>query len=438
MSQHPQTRRELLALSAPHLRAIAADLNLPTTGRKTAVADRICRHRRDVAHQAQQQSPQRSPRRSRSPPAPPTSDRTPSRTQRQDNLERTVQRLVESSLQGMEERLLSSLRPLVPATAAATDNISLPSPLAQRQPPHAPVEGTSPTAQGLTAATSTPTAPLTQPPPLPDKVRQKIVRGEYIDLDTLLPESLYPARHGLSPSPSFTLRLSSDSSSADGDVVIAQQKPAAKRTIRDLPSWMEAWNVYIQVVVQQHPARALSMLAYQSIICAASISFPPRCWLRYDQRFRACAAADTTIRWDRKHNDLWLECFTQPLAQPPAQPPAQPQSATAGGKTRRPCTYCGSLYHFPDNCPTNPFRPSRASPAPLRPSTRTTPTSATQPSFTGTNMQPPLTGPNTQPLPHHCRDFNKGNCQRRSCRFRHACTKCDSPSHGERDCPTSH
>ena len=200
-----------------------------------------------------------------------------------------------------------------------------------------------------------PQAPLPQQPPLPEKVKQKILRGEYIEFDTLLPESLYPARHGLSPSPSFTLRLSSDTTSTDGDVVIAQPKPSAKRSIRDISSWMEAWNVYTQVVVKHSLARALPLLAYQRIISDASARFPPRCWLRYDQRFRASAAADKSLPWDCKLNDLWLECFTQSHLQSPTQPTAPPQPASAGGKTRRPCTYCGNLYHYPDNCPSKPF-----------------------------------------------------------------------------------
>ena len=150
-------------------------------------------------------------------------------------------------------------------------------------------------------------APSVQQSPLPDKVKQHMVKGEYIDFDMLLPESLYHARHGVSPSPSFILRLSDDPASVEGDVVIAQQKAAIKRAIRDLQSWMEAWNVYIHVLVQHFPARAQALLAYQRIICDASVRFAPRCWLRYDQRFRASAAADKTIRWDRKHNDLWLE-----------------------------------------------------------------------------------------------------------------------------------
>ena len=238
--------------------------------------------------------------RSTSPAAPTAAgpSRTPSHAPTApDSLQQTVLRLMETSLQGMEERLVASLRSLVPSAATAADNMSLPSPHTQPQPPPLPPlpppDQSQPTAQSTSAsATSLPTP---QQPPLPEKVKQKILRGEYIDFDSLLPESLYPARHGLSPSPSFTLRLSNDPTSAEGDVVIAQQKPATRRTIRDLASWMEAWNLYIQVLVQHSPSRTLALLAYQRIICDASSRFPPRCWLHCDQRFCACATADTTI-----------------------------------------------------------------------------------------------------------------------------------------------
>ena len=216
------------------------------------------------------------------------------------------------------------------------DNISLRSPQVINELP-APAEASQTPAQDSDTH-AVQSAPQAEHPPLPNKVKQRIIRGKYIDLDTLLPESLYPARHGVSPSPSFTLRLSNDPASTDGDVVIAQQKPGTKRTIRDLTSWMEAWNVYIQVLVHHSPARAPALLAYQRIICDANVRFAPRCWLCYDQRFRAGAAADKTIRWDRKHNNLWLECFTQPSTQSQVQPPANQQPAPIGAKICRPCT----------------------------------------------------------------------------------------------------
>ena len=83
--------------------------------------------------------------------------------------------------------------------------------------------------------------------------------GEYIDFDSLLPEAMYPARYGANPTPAFTLRLSQDPSIEEGEVVIAQQKPAFRRTIRDLVTWMEAWNLYAQVLVAAFPTRAAGL-----------------------------------------------------------------------------------------------------------------------------------------------------------------------------------
>ena len=68
------------------------------------------------------------------------------------------------------------------------------------------------------------TSPLTvQQPPVPAKTKQWVLRGELID--SLLPEALYPAKHGASPSPSFSLRLSTDSSTEGGDGYCAGLSP---------------------------------------------------------------------------------------------------------------------------------------------------------------------------------------------------------------------
>ena len=430
------TRRDLQQLSAERLRTIASELHLTISGRKSALVDRILRHRRQAARVSTDSSPAT---RERSPPAPARAPANSSRdtppshspnARRIDHLHWTVQHLVDESLQGLEERLLRSLRPLAAGNtrAASDENISLPSPpppgdtTADRcQPPSQP--GAPPTASP---------APVPPTVPLPEKVKQKIIKGEYIDFDTLLPESLYPMRHGTSPFHAFTLRLSNDPAAADEDVVIAQQKPASRRSIRDLSSWMEAWNIYIQVLVSHFPSRASSLLAYQSIICGASIHFPPRCWLRYDQRFRASAAADKTLRWDTKSNDLWLECFTQPSATQPSHLSHFP-STSVKPPSRRPCTYCGSLYHYPENCPLHPFRASRRTPL------LTSPTSSTQPPPPYPSSNAPTSSGTlaNQPLPYACRDFNNGPCRRRPCRFHHVCRQCSDAIHEERDCLTS-
>ena len=168
---------------------------------------------------------------------------------------------------------------------------------------------------------------------------------------------------------------------------------------------MEAWNIYIPVVIAHYPARALELLAYQRTICDASSRFPAHCWLRYDASFRACAAADRSLRWDAKNNDLWLECFTQ-HASSQHESEHRPKSEKS---VRRPCTYCGNLYHLPDNCSHNPFRSFRGADkwpttSPRRPYTLHAPGG----SYPATSVSATTrTSLNTKPF---CKDFNVGEC----------------------------
>ena len=122
------TRRDLQQLSAECLRTIASELHLKTSGQKSALVDCILRHRRQAARITTDSGPAT---RERSPPAPaPANSSLPSHspnTRRIDYLHQTVQHLVDESLQGLEERLLRSLRPLAAGNtrAASDENISL-------------------------------------------------------------------------------------------------------------------------------------------------------------------------------------------------------------------------------------------------------------------------------------------------------------------------
>ncbi len=420
------------ALPAEVLRLHLSSRSLVTTGTKAAMASRL--------HAAVH--------------ADATSVNSPTSAPVAPHLERTVQSLVDKSLEGLEARLQASLRSMLQPTISSPaappapppsnddDNISLPSATGTSPRPttsagsHAVVPPSEPSADAqtrppapnpdaddalvITSASPAPPIPLTTPPAVPAKLRQRILRGEYIDFDCLLPESMFPARFGPNSAPAFTLRLSSDSTSGTDGVVVAQPRPTTKRSVCNLSSWLEAWNIYAATVVSHHPQRAASLFAYQAIICQASVHAAPQAWLRYDSRFRALAAEDKTLRWDHKHNDLWLECFSLVAA-------PQPAATQAQTRARRPCTYCGGTSHFPDNCPSNPFRASRnASPSsglskpPL------------QPSPTAAPHLPPTTN---RTSPFACRDHNQNRCSRPSCRFKHVCSACGDSTHIKWDCP---
>ena len=101
--------------------------------------------------------------------------------------------------------------------------------------------------------------------------------------------------------------------------------------------------MYIAIVVAHNPSRALELLGYQRLIHSASKHFNTSAWLNYDVQFRTLAAANPQLQWNLRHSELWLDNMAS-------------HTGSSLPNTRWPCTYCGSMYHFPDRCPRCPFR----------------------------------------------------------------------------------
>ena len=110
-------------------------------------------------------------------------------------------------------------------------------------------------------------------------------------------------------------------------------------------------------------------------------------------RFRTKAANDPSLRWDIQHLDLWLKCFPgmSPLA------------------NHWPCNHCGGTTHYPINC-LFCSSPSRAPRGPQ-----------------------PATPNHQQQANQVCRDFNRSNYYRDSCKFPHRCEIC-AGTHPTKSC----
>ena len=163
---------------------------------------------------------------------------------------------------------------------------------------------------------------------------------------------------------------------------------------------MEAWNIYLAILIDHSPARAPQLVAYQRNITLASAQYPLAAWLNYDTQFRTLAASDATLRWDTCHTDLWLQCVTSP------------SSAICW-----PCSHCGATNHYPTNCPfcphtvptsTNESRPSTASP---------------------TSGHQLVTGGHSTLRPATCHAFNRSIFRRPNCTFPHRCELCGANLH---------
>ena len=83
-------------------------------------------------------------------------------------------------------------------------------------------------------------------PPVPPRIRNHIIRGEFTGSSE--PE----------PYKSLTLQLAP----SDDDVAICQT--SNPRKITSFSSWMEAWDIYLSIRIGHAPARAAKLVAYQT------------------------------------------------------------------------------------------------------------------------------------------------------------------------------
>ena len=204
-------------------------------------------------------------------------------------------------------------------------------------------------------------------------MKDKILHGEYVDLALLLPENLYQSQ-----APEIQLRLDDSSSGPMGSPVTMVRK--RKPDIDSFQKWLEAYMVYMLVIVTAYPRRALELIKYQQIISRAVTKFIGLAWLLYDQQFCCRASSNLSLQWDKVDLELWTVTFS--------------------GLAKPHCGICVSPYHAEDVCPSaDPYRKQCHS----------------------------------QTM---CFDFNKlSGCGRQHCSYLHVCRRCHSNSHTVQDCP---
>ncbi|XP_074913460.1 uncharacterized protein LOC142044663 [Buteo buteo] len=159
------------------------------------------------------------------------------------------------------------------------------------------------------AAAATPYVGLRRPLgyQLAKATKERIWRGEFIDLFSLLHTELAP-EHGPRP----------------GDT---------------LDQWVSAFLVYASVLCEKHPARCGAMFKYLDTIRKLHATYGGTSWMSYDEDFRRRAAKDPTLPWGDVDLDLWMKWMAplkslvsrQPRADgeaqaspaPPPPPPSQ-------------------------------------------------------------------------------------------------------------------
>ena len=429
------TLAQLNALPRNSLILLASARNLVTTGTRSRLAQRIFEHEHANSHAPQAIAPNlpastENPGVSEDPerPSRSTGRQQPSSTpgsqfspDQLSQLRELIAETVTSQRSGPGEAsglladvpLLSPASPLnIAATTATEQNlngVNLPNViqdggLSLRQlVPSLPQTSQGPAQQIVTNQAYEHDLTL---PPLPEKLRSKISKREYIDFNELLSDNMYPHPSFASSQNNFTLTV--DPQDATTLAFVPSQRK--KRRIDGLSSWLEAWNVFLRSTISIYPSLAPDLLAYQAQICKFSRKFKASAWLMYDTAFRYMAASHVAMSWGKVNEQLYNDILKE--------------------ETLPYCVHCHTYGHRTLGCPTRskpvqPFRPFSSSTTTPSPDTFATAFNTPLPSRTEYLQQAAI-----------CRDFKPRACRRPNCHFRHICNKPDCEgNHPGSQCP---
>ena len=414
------TLAELNALPRNSLILLASARNLVTTGTKSRLAQRVYEHERATSHQTQVTGPRR--------PAPTTSNVNPEVSTDADRPLSSPDLPQLSSGSQFSHDQLSQLREIIaevigPQRTDSDQALGLPTDVPPLSPasglnsvlnntsgqiaqslPHVIQDGGRSQHQLVPSLPSAPqgSGPLLHLgalndftlPPLPEKLRSKIAKREYIDFNDLLSDNMYPHPSFASSQNNFTLTV--DPQDATTLAFVPSQRK--KRRIDGLSSWLEAWNVFLRSTLSLYPELVPDLPAYQDQVCKFSRKFKASAWLMYDTAFRYMAASNTTMAWAKVNEQLYNDILKE--------------------ETLPYCINCHAYGHRTLACSMR----SKSAQS-FRPYSATSTTTGQSQTLTSTPIQPPPTLPLQQGA--ICRDFNRRACRRPNCQFRHICNKPD-------------
>ncbi len=221
-------------------------------------------------------------------------------------------------------------------------------------------------------------------PPITEKIRQKIVKGEFVDLNDVyrLLTDNYIDNSGAKTAYVFTLQT--DPSSDESQKVEVAPRGNNNAKVLNLSSWLIAWSAYVRIYAYYVPDMLSTLIDYQGIISSLATQYRVTAWLQYDVAFRHKRAMFRQLPWsdeDRFLFNLFLRGKELPVDSPKTDSPK------TGGQN-------------------------------------------------GPNGSKGTAKP-TQNFNQKCNLYNKnkdGKCPRKGCKFVHSCKKCFG-DHPEINCP---
>lgn len=127
------------------------------------------------------------------------------------------------------------------------------------------------------------------------QVRDKIINGEYVELDSLLNNS----------NNDQTKTIVVDN---NGNINV-KQKP--EKRITEIGTWVDAFLIYTSIYTAAHPDSTQGLLKYMFNVKLGASRCIHMGWKKYDQQFRLKRARNPTMAWGTVDMELWLLYISQ-------------------------------------------------------------------------------------------------------------------------------
>lgn len=133
---------------------------------------------------------------------------------------------------------------------------------------------------------------------VPSSLKQRICRGEYVNLALLLKGAVELADYA-SGSSVFVL---------NGGTLESRPREC-KDEITSVERWSDAFIIFMDIYLSAHPYRMHELLHYFYTIRECAVNYGGSFWRQYDQQFRSRQAV-TPSSWSALNQDLWLRCMS--------------------------------------------------------------------------------------------------------------------------------
>ena len=152
--------------------------------------------------------------------------------------------------------------------------------------------------------------------PVADKLGQKIVKLEFVEMRDLTPETW----------------LLEDEDSKKSVISLPRRRSPP---VTDILQWCQCFAALVGVLSQAYPQMVPEFMAYQTTIIKCARDFQGPAWAQYDRAYRRQVAQTKDLRWSKLNPTLYSLCFA--------------------GKAKRHviCNFCLSDNHASERCPEN-------------------------------------------------------------------------------------